>query len=610
MSKLGFEGGGAGGGLSAAQIKTLYESNPDTNAFTDAEKTAIEDLMQNGVFAPYMSVEYADARISIGATAATTNTGTDFGDATIGGSGVEHEFSIINRGADDVTLPAGAVSVTGSGFSVTQQPAAGVLAPDESAAFRLTFSPTAAGIANGTVSVASSDPVRSPFEFAVAGNGLALLVGGAPGEAGYGLCAPDLTGTGFEPVDAAQYTDPTAPNFGNVRHTLSGSIEFLVPAMGFKPGQNPNEWSSAYLASYAGDVSAMEADGYILHEAFYAGGTEAAPNVVQVLAIDKYLCSKVAQGTGFVAASIKDGDPLSTNSAHNPVADITAAGGVNAYYAAVRAVKGRDSANGEYDATSRWYVTTRQIQGLMNLMSLCHGQAATSTTHCAWYDPTGVTNFPRGCDNNALGSVDDASLSWVGDGYSNAAKTGSCNDTAKTSVNGQLCGGMEFGGNMYQINLGMTRASDQASDGSDTTFFILKKHVDPASLDWGAGGPSDAWGTIASLQDRYDRIDIPALTHSSAWLRFGNGANQVLPTNNNQILSLGLPQDTNAISSGGTQQFGNDGIYLYHRSLLCVLSGLGWGLGSWAGVAGADLSGARADSYYYVGFRAACALSA
>jgi len=596
--------------MTGAEIKTAYESNADTNAYTDAEKAALNDIMQNGVAAPYLSVEYAGARISIGATVATINTGTDFGDSTIGGNGVEHEFSIVNRGADDITLPADAASVAGAGFSVTQQPAAGVLAPDESAAFKLVFSPTSAGVANGTVSVASSDPVRSPFDFVVAGNGVELLVGGAPGEAGYGVCAPDLTGTGFEPLDAAQYTDPTAANFGNARHTLSGSIEVMIPAMGFKSGANPNEWSSAYLATYAGDVSAMEADGYILHEAFYAGGTGAAPNVVPVLAVDKYLCSKVAQGTGFVAASIKDGDPLSTSSDHNPVADITAAGGVNAYYAAVRAVKGRDSANGEYDSGSRWYVTTRQIQGLMQLISLCHGQAATSTTHCAWYDATGAKNYPRGCDNNALGSVDDASLSWVGDGYSNAAKTGSCSDPAKTSVNGQLCGVVELGGNMYQINLGMTRSSDQASDGSDTTFFVLKKHIDPASLDWGAGGPSDAWGTIASLQDRYDRIDIPALTHSSAWMRFGNGTKQVLPTNNNQILSLAMPVDANAISAGGTQQFGNDGIYLYHRSLLCVLSGLSWSNGSLAGVAGAHLGHARAHSYNLVGFRAACALSA
>ncbi len=40
--------GGSAGPLTAAQIKTLYESNPDTNAFTDAEKQKLSDLTPGG----------------------------------------------------------------------------------------------------------------------------------------------------------------------------------------------------------------------------------------------------------------------------------------------------------------------------------------------------------------------------------------------------------------------------------------------------------------------------------------------------------------------------------------------------------------------------------
>jgi len=40
--------GGSADPLTAAQVKTLYESNPDTNAFTDAEKQKLSDLTPGG----------------------------------------------------------------------------------------------------------------------------------------------------------------------------------------------------------------------------------------------------------------------------------------------------------------------------------------------------------------------------------------------------------------------------------------------------------------------------------------------------------------------------------------------------------------------------------
>lgn len=40
--------GGSADPLTAAQVKTLYESNPDTNAFTDAEKQKLADLTPGG----------------------------------------------------------------------------------------------------------------------------------------------------------------------------------------------------------------------------------------------------------------------------------------------------------------------------------------------------------------------------------------------------------------------------------------------------------------------------------------------------------------------------------------------------------------------------------
>ena len=36
----------------------------------------------------------------------------------------------------------------------------------------------------------------------------------------------------------------------------------------------------------------------------------------------------------------------------------------------------------------------------------------------AWYDPTGVKNYPKGCNNNALSDVDDTTVVYASAGDS------------------------------------------------------------------------------------------------------------------------------------------------------------------------------------------------
>ncbi|MBX3633497.1 MAG: hypothetical protein KF695_11340, partial [Simplicispira sp.] len=68
-------------------------------------------------------------------------------------------------------------------------------------------------------------------------------------------------------------------------------------------------------------------------------------------------------------------------------------------------------------------------------------------------------NYPKGCDNNALGSTDDGTLTFTSAGaasYPNMALTGSGSNFAKTTHNGQACGIADVAGNIYKINPGMT----------------------------------------------------------------------------------------------------------------------------------------------------------
>jgi hypothetical protein len=101
------------------------------------------------------------------------------------------------------------------------------------------------------------------------------------------------------------------------------------------------------------------------------------------------------------------------------------------------------------------------------MLSLAHGQAATSTANCAWY--LANKNYPKGCNNNALSDTDDTTVKWENDGYDTGSgvytcgKTGSAgygggagNVFAKSTHNGQNCGSADDNGLMYEISIGLT----------------------------------------------------------------------------------------------------------------------------------------------------------
>jgi hypothetical protein len=201
--------------------------------------------------------------------------------------------------------------------------------------------------------------------------------------------------------------------------------------------------SSAYA-----NTAAANADGYALHRAFIDGDVEQSGFFV-----DKYMASKNACGSGYIGSSIKGGKPLSTASAHNPLAGCTA--GANYYYAALDVAKARDGVNGAKNANSIFFCTSRFIYGALALISMAHGQASGGTANCAWWS-SGTTNFPKGCNNNALADSDDTTVKFISDGYQNCALTGSGVPFAKTTHNGQECGIADLNGLMYEVSPGMT----------------------------------------------------------------------------------------------------------------------------------------------------------
>jgi hypothetical protein len=274
---------------------------------------------------------------------------------------------------------------------------------------------------------------------------------GTPGAAGFGVGICPQVPPGFTPL--AGCTDPASANYGNYQFS-DGSIMVWIPAFRFRLGNAADPGFATYGAntirvvplSAHPDEATANAEGFYLHRAFINGGV-VQPGFFR----DKYDCSN---NLG-VASSIQGVQPMVSG----PVAEqvgFSAVGATNAIHGAFAAARTRGA---------KFHPETIFQADALSRLSAAHGQAATATTHCAWYDSTGVRNYPKGNDNNALKSEADVlqngagAVTWTSAGNTTHpafALAGSANQLAKSTHNGQLCGVTDVAGNIYKINPGMT----------------------------------------------------------------------------------------------------------------------------------------------------------
>ena len=408
---------------------------------------------------------------------------------------------------------------------------------------------------------------------------------GVAGQPGFGLgVCPGPLPDGMVALPGC--TDPLSDNYGNYQFS-DGSAMVWVPAFFYKFGTGANGLATNVVdikafGAYA-TVAAANSAGYALHRAFYDGGA-----VQPGFFVDKYLCSN----NGGIASSLKMGNPLSSLAAHNPFAGLTGAPS-NAYHGAIAAAKTRGS---------NFFCSSLFIFKALALLALAHAQASTNSTYCAWYHAT--NKFPKGCNNDALGDTNDADLSFVSDGYSNACKTGSANLFARTTHNGQNCGVADLNGCMWEINPGLTMDGNATSN----NLFILKTSVAMKAVTGGTTLETSLWGSTGRAA-QYDDLGPMnaftgyALNFTGRTLTYGS-ASQVLSAETSGVpwamAGAGVP-----LVAGGANQFGNDGIWDYSTADMCPLSGGNWTSGSAAGVWALSLYASRTGSDGGVGFRAA-----
>ena len=381
---------------------------------------------------------------------------------------------------------------------------------------------------------------------------------GQAGQLGFGVSPypgadSDLAAMQLTPMDGC--FDPASDNYGNYAHA-NGSIMCCIPAFCYRLG-------NASAPSYSRDgEDALEirdatefpqfshdatfsspdfGDGWILHRAFVDGN-----KLKNAFFIDKYLCSNV----NGQAASVKNADWLMCyNNTSRTFYTRSISGTVGQAYDAITLSRAR----GDY-----YSLVTCYQWSAISLLSLAHGQAATSADACAWYDANHTTNFPKGATNMGGTDYNDSTVKYaLHTSGSPFAKTGSGTPFNKTTHNGQASGVADVAGMCNQWTIGACNPSDATvwlMNTTTTAHEITKDNVTNQGL-------HTAYSTgIGEGQKGFNGVRRG--TSGLDWVGAGI-----------------VPKKTSR-----SALFGNDDYYEYYNSTNGLKVGLGYDWGQSAGV--------------------------
>lgn len=266
----------------------------------------------------------------------------------------------------------------------------------------------------------------------------------------YGGDPADLTAMRLTPMEGCE--DPTSDNYGNYIHT-NGSIMCCIPAFCYRLGKAtaPSYERDAMDALEIRDATKFSqfshdavfsspdfGNDWILHRAFVDGN-----KLKNAFFIDKYLCSNVKDQ----AVSVKNADWLMCH-------DDT----IKTYF--TKHILGTEGQGYDAITLSRargdyYSLVTCYQWSAISLLSLAHGQAATSADACAWYDADHNTNFPKGATSEYGRDFNDDTIRYADHSYGvGLAKTGAGTPFNKTTHNGQASGVADVAGMCNQWTIG------------------------------------------------------------------------------------------------------------------------------------------------------------
>jgi hypothetical protein len=151
-----------------------------------------------------------------------------FGSLTVG-SNSSQNVTLTNTGSADITI-SGVTQPSGA-FSASGVSAGTMLTPNQTATLSVSFAPTSAGSASGSISVASN-ATGSPTMISLSGAGAATggAGGGTPPATGAPICGLEDDGKGHMPSDWASFTPPSSVGgtYTDALGTASGGTGCVV----------------------------------------------------------------------------------------------------------------------------------------------------------------------------------------------------------------------------------------------------------------------------------------------------------------------------------------------------------------------------------------------
>lgn len=397
----------------------------------------------------------------------------------------------------------------------------------------------------------------------------------------YGGDPADLTAMGLAPMEGCE--NPSSDNYGNYVHT-NGSIMCCIPAFCYRlgnatapsysrDGENALEIRDATTFSQFSQDATFSSpdfgDGWILHRAFVDGN-----KLKNAFFIDKYLCSNVNKQ----ASSVKNGDWLMcyfVSSLSYPYFTVTLPSTAGKAYDAITLSRAR----GDY-----YSLVTCYQWSAISLLSLAHGQAATSADACAWYDANRTTNFPKGATNEHGTDYNDNTIKYTGHSYGALiSKTGSGTPFNKTTHNGQASGVADVAGMCNQRTIGVCNSLN-------ATVWLMNTTTTAHEI-------TGANVTNQGLHTAYS-------TGIGDGQKGFNGVRS--GTSGLDWVGAGIVPKTTSLSA----LFGNDEYYEYFTGLSGLSVGLGKNWGQSAGIfcrswLGKDSASRWDFKSFYTGFRAA-----
>ena len=355
---------------------------------------------------------------------------------------------------------------------------------------------------------------------------------GIPGTIGFGVgvCDVDrsiLAKLQIEPLDG--FDDRSNDNYGNYIHVPSQSILVWIPAFCYRIGNQNDSRYQKYgdnLIEIA-DADKAGSDQWIIHRAFIDGGKQKSG-----VFVDKYLSSK--DPTNTIPVSVKNGECISMMYDYLPE--------TNPKY--VRSFEMNNDDQQLWGHIGDALVLAKRrgdnfvclssfVWSAITMLALAHAEASESTDVCAWFDPQGILNWPKGnTSDGTCHDFRDSTVSFTPSSFdSRHSLAGSGQPFAKTTHNGQNCGIADVSGNFMEPTIGIGYSVAQSS------YMVMKptasiydfKRNEPGSDD-DVCSDLDVWEPlpwdISILDDVADKSKQDIKEKSSTVVRIGTADNK------------------------------------------------------------------------------------